>query len=182
MSKLIVKVAILSQHFLIMEEFIVLGCGFLLTQEKKEIRSPARRFWENSLAKRRKSYGLGGLLEDIKKNDIGLNGELRSMFHGFLRMTSTEFENLVQLIGPKIAKQNTILRAAIPVTERLAVTLRFLATGDSFSSLFFLSGISKASLSDIIPTTCEALLDSLQCYIKVRLVKLFHSVKIDLNF
>nr|CAH7737687.1 unnamed protein product [Callosobruchus chinensis] len=46
-------------------------------------------------------------------------------------MTAKDFERLVILVGPKISKMDTKLRKAIPVQDRLAITLRFLATGDS---------------------------------------------------
>ena len=41
----------------------------------------------------------------------------------FTRMAPTDFELLMNLVDPKIVKIDSILRAAIPVQERLAVTL-----------------------------------------------------------
>jgi hypothetical protein len=38
-------------------------------------------------------------------------------------------------IDPSIVKQNTFLRESIPIQERLALTLSFSATGDSYASL-----------------------------------------------
>ncbi|KAJ8675448.1 hypothetical protein QAD02_011234 [Eretmocerus hayati] len=49
-------------------------------------------------------------------------------------MSPTQLEELVQLIGGDIYKM-TFLREAIPVRQRLVLTLRFLASGDSMSSL-----------------------------------------------
>ena len=39
----------------------------------------------------------------------------------------------LSLVGLKIVKMDTRFRAAVPVQERLAVTLRFLATGDLYT-------------------------------------------------
>jgi hypothetical protein len=56
-------------------------------------------------------------------------------------------------IGHKIGKKDTTFRDAIPVRERLAVTLRFLA------SLSLLFKFSKQSISLIVPEVCDALIE-----------------------
>ena len=50
-------------------------------------------------------------------------------FSMFLRMSCSQFEEIFVLIAPSITKQDTLMRAAIPAKEKLALTLRFLATG-----------------------------------------------------
>lgn len=146
------------------DDRFILCCGSFL------INGPQRkkpRYWVSSLLKRRNNYDTEELLHDLKTDDVGLNGELRSSFHNFTRMTSIDFEVLINLVGPKIAKQNTNFRDAISVKDRLAVTLRFLASGDSFQSLKYLFKISNTAISRIIPDVCEALYDALQYYIEV---------------
>lgn len=110
-------------------------------------------------------------MSDIENDDIGLHGELRSSFHNFLRMSSSDFEELITLIGRKVAKLNTNFRDSISVKDRLAVTLRFLATGDSYQSLMYLCKISVTSISRIIPEVCNALNEVLNDYIKVSNIK-----------
>ena len=46
-----------------------------------------------------------------------------------------QLQEILHKIIPLVKKQDTNMREAIPPEERLAVTLRFLATGESFSSL-----------------------------------------------
>jgi len=79
------------------------------------------------------------------KNDVNV-----FHFQNFTRMSSEDFKKIICLVGPLIYKQNTNMRPAITVQIRLAVTLRFLATGDSYSSLQYLFKISKQIISTII--------------------------------
>nr|CAH7769890.1 unnamed protein product [Callosobruchus chinensis] len=85
------------------------------------------------------------------------------------RMTAEDFERPIILVGPKISKMDTKFRKAIHVQDRLAITLRFLATGDSFTSLQYLFHVSKQRISIIIEETCNALIQALKEQIKVTL-------------
>ena len=53
---------------------------------------------------------------------------------------------------------------------RLAVTLRFLATGDAYTNLQYLFKISKTMTSEIIPAVYDTLIEAFQEYIKVRMI------------
>lgn len=69
---------------------------------------------------------------------------------------------------PFITKQTTKLRQPISPTERLAVTLRYLATGESFRSLQYVFRIPHNTISGIIPEVCDAIYTVLQPkYLKV---------------
>ncbi|KAH9636298.1 hypothetical protein HF086_003265 [Spodoptera exigua] len=50
-------------------------------------------------------------------------------FDNFCRMSYSDFEFLLQKISPMISKHDTDFREAIPAKFRLAITLRFLASG-----------------------------------------------------
>ena len=89
------------------------------------------------------------------------------LFENFCRMKSTDFETLLQQIGPTISKQDTTFREPIPAIERLMLTLRYLATGDSFTSLMYTFKISKQLISRIIPEVCSAIIECRQEYVKV---------------
>lgn len=88
-------------------------------------------------------------------------------FDNFIPMSYADFENLLQKISPMVAKQDTRWREAIPVKIRLALTFRFLATGDSFRSLHYLFKISSPLISRIIIEVCLALNEVLKDMIKV---------------
>ncbi|KAK4320281.1 hypothetical protein Pmani_008791 [Petrolisthes manimaculis] len=67
------------------------------------------------------------LLEDLRLDGAG--------FINFLRMSTSDFEILLRMVAPKISRRNTKYRKAITPDIRLAITLRYLASGDSFTSL-----------------------------------------------
>jgi hypothetical protein len=90
-------------------------------------------------------------LVDLRNGDVGLSGELRSSFKNFFRRSSEDFENLICLVGPAVQKININFRHAIGVMERLAITLRFLATGDSYHSMMYMFKVSTQSMLLIIP-------------------------------
>jgi hypothetical protein len=54
-------------------------------------------------------------------------------FRNFVRMTSSDFEILLQIICSKTSGTETTYRAAIPPSIRLPVMLRYLAAGESFT-------------------------------------------------
>ncbi|KAK4325314.1 hypothetical protein Pmani_004095 [Petrolisthes manimaculis] len=71
-------------------------------------------------------------------------------------------------VHPNVKKENTRLRAAIPPEQRLSVTLRYLATGESRRSLAFQYRISHNLISKIIPEVCSAVYTALRgTYLKL---------------
>ncbi|XP_069813053.1 uncharacterized protein [Dendropsophus ebraccatus] len=77
-------------------------------------------------------------------------------------MSSDTFSKLLDRVRPLIEKHDTVMRPAIPAEQRLAATLRFMATGRSLQDLKFTTAISQPMLSRIVPETCTAIVTSLQ--------------------
>lgn len=100
-----------------------------------------------------------------RRNELGcyskllreLENEVPQLYKNFLRMNIADFNNLLEIVSPLIKKENSNMREAIPPGERLALTLRFLATGNSFMSLQYLFRIPQTTISTIIPEVCDAL-------------------------
>lgn len=90
------------------------------------------------------------LLVELRTSDV-------KQFANFLRLSYNEFDFLLDLVKPLIEKNNTKMRKAICAGERLALTLRYLATGDSFKSLQFLFRIPQSTISTIIPEVLNAI-------------------------
>jgi len=70
-------------------------------------------------------YSGSSLLADLNFQPVS------GLYKYFTRMSPSEFEFLINLIGGKISKKDTAFRKAISVQERLALTLCFLASGES---------------------------------------------------
>ena len=76
-------------------------------------------------------------------------------------MSPERFEHLLSLIAPLITKDDTNFRKAIPADQRLMLTLRFLASGDSQVSLHYLFRMGKKTVSRIIAETTDAIQSTL---------------------
>ncbi|KAK3924300.1 Protein ANTAGONIST OF LIKE HETEROCHROMATIN PROTEIN 1 [Frankliniella fusca] len=72
-------------------------------------------------------------------------------YFNFMRMTPDSFEWLLGKVSPFLTKSSK--RKSISPGERLAVTLRYLASGDSHSSLSYLFRIANQTISKIVTET-----------------------------
>ncbi|XP_049700170.2 uncharacterized protein LOC126055353 [Helicoverpa armigera] len=119
-----------------------------------------RRWWITTIHRNRTSATMEEQLNELV-------AEPTDEFKKFSRMSLNDFEYLLSQISTRISKQDTQLRKAIPAQIRLAITLRYLATGDDFESLHFLFKVSPQIISKIIPEVCHALCEVLEDEIKI---------------
>uniref|UniRef100_A0A8C5PDD9 DDE Tnp4 domain-containing protein n=1 Tax=Leptobrachium leishanense TaxID=445787 RepID=A0A8C5PDD9_9ANUR len=75
--------------------------------------------------------------------------------------TVSFFDDLLDLMSPTLQRQDTFMRESIAPVERLLITLRYLATGQSLVSLHYAFMIGQSTASNIIRETCCALWDIL---------------------
>nr|CAI5830293.1 unnamed protein product [Callosobruchus analis] len=59
-------------------------------------------------------------------------------FENFLRMKKVDFDYILETVSSRIRRKDTSMRRAITPKERLIITLRYLATGDSYRSVIYL--------------------------------------------
>lgn len=88
-------------------------------------------------------------------------------FENFTRMSRTDFEILLNMVAPAVVKQDTKFRKSIDPHIRLAITLRYLATGDSHGSLSYTFRVSKSVICHTIPEVCKELIKALNSFVKV---------------
>ncbi|XP_040278182.1 uncharacterized protein LOC120993776 [Bufo bufo] len=77
-------------------------------------------------------------------------------------MSVSTFDRLLESLRPGLIFQNINMRRSISPEERLIVTLRFLATGNSFASLHFEFLLGISTISTIVPHTCKVIWERLR--------------------
>ena len=128
-------------------------------RKRRRKRHKMRAVWIKPwIATRQADGAFHKLLKDLVKDP--------HHYRNFLRVDLANFETLLAAVEPKISKKDTSMRPSIPPAEQLAVTLRFLATGESYTSLQYQFRIGKSTLSTLIPGVCEALSTSLAEHIR----------------
>ncbi|XP_069752422.1 uncharacterized protein [Narcine bancroftii] len=85
-------------------------------------------------------------------------GDVRS-FKNFLRVDPEMFRKLVAHLTPRIQKQDTNFSKALPPGLNVAITLRFLATGNSYKSLSYGFRVAPNTIVSIVPEVCKAIYD-----------------------
>jgi len=82
-----------------------------------------RKVWTKPYISRNPTLGAyNTLVQELRTEDA-------AAFKNFLRMDQTCFLELLEMVKPQLQKQDTNMRKSIPVGEKLALTLRYLATG-----------------------------------------------------
>ncbi|XP_041367099.1 uncharacterized protein LOC121381808 [Gigantopelta aegis] len=80
-------------------------------------------------------------------------------FQNFLRVDSALFQEILDRVGPKIERQATFMREPLEPALRLAITLRYLATGNSYKTLEYEFRVANNTISRIVPETCNAIIN-----------------------
>ncbi|XP_056009306.1 uncharacterized protein LOC125679776 [Ostrea edulis] len=88
-----------------------------------------------------------------------LRAEDQASFHNFLRMPPEMFNELRQRVGPRITKKDTRFRPALDPGMKLALTLRHLASCDSYASQKFGWRVPHNTQSLVVREVCHAILD-----------------------
>ena len=115
-----------------------------------------KSFWIRRIYEERQEKGEFHLL--VK--DLRLFDHL--YFFKCFRMSPSTFEKLLSWVGPFLTKQETNMREPVSASERLCLTLKFLASGDAQCSIAASYRISAAVVSRTINETCSILWNELK--------------------
>ena len=80
-------------------------------------------------------------------------------FTNFMRITPEFFEMIKTRLEPRLARQATNYRVQISVREKLALTIRYLATGQSNTSLSCQFRVGRSTISKFLPEVWRAIQD-----------------------
>lgn len=144
-------------------DLLIAACGMLIAGSLQRKRS----CWVRPSLLSRNCYSNYDRLKDLKADDLIVQNPIH--FKTFMKLTNTDFEYLLNIVGPRIVKKDTNCRIAISPQDRLAITLKYLSTGESFISLCDVFKVSPQIISYIIPEVCQAIIDGLSEYVKVKL-------------
>ena len=136
------------------EEVLLVAMALMVRGRRQRRRRRVRnrkRFWVRPWLLRRPLYGqYEHLMQELYREDV-------NTFTNFLRVTPEMFMELVERVGPRIEKEDTLWRKALEPGLRLAITLRYMATGDSYRSLQYGFRVAANTISTIVYETCEAI-------------------------
>ena len=122
-------------------------------EERSRRRNRKRRsVWTRQWLLRRPLYGQYETLL------VELNREDGASYRNFLRMDNVLFEEIVEKVGPKITKKDTILRKALDPGLKIAITLRYLATGNSYLDLSYAFRVAPNTISLIVKDVTQAII------------------------
>ena len=102
----------------------------LLRRRRRQFRAANREIGSQWWVSRRETHGtFANLVQELSCEDM----EKFSQFH---RLDRHSFEEVLALVAPLIEKKDTRLRCSVKPSERLSVTLRFLASGLCLGNLY----------------------------------------------
>lgn len=100
----------------------------LIILRRRLMRKRNPKFWVRRIYKDRKQKGeFHTLIQEAKVFD-------HQLFFKMFRMLPEKFETLLRIVGPRISKPFS-RREPIGPAEHLCVTLRYLVTGDAFTTI-----------------------------------------------
>jgi len=121
----------------------------------KTLRNDRRKksVWVREWLLNRDKYGMyEKLMKHLEQGDV-------KSFRNFVRMDPGMFNQMVEDLKPLIQKKRTNWRKPLPAGLKLAITLRYLATGNSYKSLAYGFRVAPNTIVSIVSDVCQAIYD-----------------------
>ncbi|CAH1967192.1 unnamed protein product [Acanthoscelides obtectus] len=128
----------------------------LVYRLRKYKKALATRLWIHPLVAERSAVGaFYTLFTRLREHE--------AKFFNYFRTSVATFDYLLQRLDKHIARQETNMRQAIQPTEMLALTIRYLASGMTFTDLHYAYRLGTSTIRKIVRDVCrkfwEILLD-----------------------
>ena len=127
--------------------FVALGYLFI----KKKRLNYRRRYWVHPRNQTRPSQGAWHTCM------AALRDHYPEKQREALRLGFKIFNEILNMVGPTITKQDIFYTKTISHDQRLGVTLYYLATGDSFPTVRLLFRLCRSTTRTIIFETCHSI-------------------------
>ncbi|KAF9816544.1 hypothetical protein SFRURICE_010703 [Spodoptera frugiperda] len=102
-----------------------------------------RRFWVHPILTQRSNLGIfRNLMSDLRRDE--------SKFFNYFRMSMTTFDDLLKRVNEDLKKHDTNMRKSITPEEKLAICLRYLASGCSYMDLHYAYRVGVSTINSII--------------------------------
>uniref|UniRef100_A0A915DGU2 Uncharacterized protein n=1 Tax=Ditylenchus dipsaci TaxID=166011 RepID=A0A915DGU2_9BILA len=126
--------------------------ALLVLLRRRKRQKKGRRYWVHPLWRNRPELGAYfALLPQLKVNP--------DKFFDYMRMNPEVFATLLRVLNEKLTKYS--IRTPICAEERLMLTIRYLATDESYRSLSFQFRMGCMTVCRIISDTCSAIYEVL---------------------
>ena len=110
------------------------------------------RFWVRPYLRKRQRLGA------MQNQFHHLFQQSETEFKSFLRLSKTQFHEVLSLIENDISSDRSTSREGISAKEKFMVTLRYLAGGESHSTLSLYFMIGRPTISKFIPKVLQAII------------------------
>ena len=125
----------------------------LQQQQQRRKQRRQRRWWCRPWLLRRPAFG------QFEQLMVELRVEDPVAFQTFVRFEPAMFQEMVDRLTPRISKIDTNFRKALDPGLKLAITLRYLATGDTSKSLQYGFRVAYNTICLLIPDVCQAIVE-----------------------
>ena len=123
-------------------------------EEEDKNRKRKRSVWVRPHLKRRRLQGhYDNLMQELAAEDPIL-------YRNFIRLKKDLFNEIVERVRPYLERKESNFREPLDVGIQVAITLRFLATGDTYISIGYAFRVAPNTISKVIPATCRAIVAS----------------------
>ncbi|XP_068082561.1 uncharacterized protein [Anabrus simplex] len=136
-----------------MDHSRIIAMWLLYRRYRKNKRN--RIHWVHPINEKREESGLFyTLFEDLRKDG--------KKFFNYFRMSISTFDDLHQRLKYNLRRQNTKMRNCIQPEQMLAIAIRYLASGCTFTDLHYNYRIGISTASSIVRDACSSIWSTLQ--------------------